>query len=183
LSRDEVLPEPGAPCVCVRRGVRDRFEIEFSCVRAAYQNRKRIFETERWADLDVKLVCVFLFDLVVDGPRISDGLVVQYCRVRRAGVFGVKIESAADERIVRKIPAEFETTLDGDAARFEHLRDDLCEQRGFSEVFRADDDAVCVSRIAARSLPQGKTAFEQQDYRNGHENDSPRRHAPAFSLP
>ncbi len=88
----------------------------------------------------LNFVGVILFDLFVNGARIGDRRMMQDRGVRRAGVFGIEIERAADERFVRKVSAEFETPLDRNSARFEHLRDDLGEQCGFREVFRADDD-------------------------------------------
>jgi hypothetical protein len=71
--------------------------------------------------------------------------VLEYGSEGRAGVFGIEIERAGDERFVRQVSAELETPCNLDAARLEHLRDDLSEQRRFGEVFRADRNTTAAA--------------------------------------
>src|ERR1044072_4417941 len=127
-TRHEILTETRAPRTRVRRGVGNGFQVEVSRVGSSYQNRKRVFKTERRADLNVKLVGVFLFDLGVDGTRIGYGLMVQDRGECCSCVFGIDVESSADERVVGQITAEFETTLNRNATSLEHLRYDFGEQ-------------------------------------------------------
>jgi len=66
--------------------------------------------------------------LIVDSFRIGDWLMMKNCRERRARVFGIEIDLAADERAVREVPAEIKAPFDFDILRLQHLRDDFSEQ-------------------------------------------------------
>ena len=68
------------------------------------------------------------------------------CRERRAGVFRIKIDLAADERAVRQVPAEIETAIDIDILSFQHLRHYFGQQDRFREVFRTNCDVTAIVR-------------------------------------
>ena len=68
---------------------------------------------------------------------------------RRAGVFGIDINLAGDERIVREIAAEFVMARDHDMLRLQFLRKQLSENHALRKIFRADDDrCACLCRRA-----------------------------------
>src|SRR5450432_129757 len=97
-------------------------------VRAAHENRKRVIETQRRADCELELRCIFALDLIVNRVRIGYWRVMKNCGECGAGVFGIDIDLIGEQSLVRQATAQLEASFNLHAARFEQLRDDLAEQ-------------------------------------------------------
>ena len=76
-----------------------------------------------------------------------------------AGVFGVEVDLPGQDRGAHDIGrAELHLALDRNAARFQHLRDHVAEQRALGVILRGDDDRPGLqgpSRAARRCQRQG----------------------------
>src|SRR5258708_16139627 len=94
----KIVPESGVPLTRITCRFRNRFQIKPVRVFAANQNSKRVVETKRRAHFHFELLRIFTFDLIIDSLWVRDRLMMKNIRERRAGIFGIEIDLARDER-------------------------------------------------------------------------------------
>ena len=117
------------------------FKPEPPRIRAAHENGKVVAEARTAAlTSTVKLFGILALDLLVDSARVRDGLVFQDGRVRRARVFGIKINLARDERLDgMRLPPSSNWRSTVNPRRLQHLREDFRENDALRKILRADD--------------------------------------------
>src|SRR5439155_20499745 len=103
-----------------------------------------VIEAESRADGQVELLFVFGFHTIINSLFVRGWTCFQDRSQRGSGVFGIDIDAAGQNALMRNVgPAQIKTPLDGKMSFvFDLLRDDFAENDLLSEILAADDNAV-----------------------------------------
>src|SRR5713226_3335115 len=102
----KVVPESGLPLPRIPRRLGYRFQTKSARVFAADQDSKGVVEAKRRVYFHLELLRIFTFHLIIDSLWIRDRLMMKNRRERRAGIFGIEIDLARDQRAMTQIPAQ-----------------------------------------------------------------------------
>src|SRR5690606_22404831 len=139
-ARHKVLSESGLPIARDRHSIGDGFEVVLARYIAPDKDRKIVRKSKRRTQCEVELLLILSLCFIVDHSRVGLRRFVQYRCVRGSGVFGIDVDLARQQAFVRQIAAKLELAHDLYSLFLQHLREDLSEDDGFGEVFRADND-------------------------------------------
>jgi len=139
---EEFVADTSAPARGDRNDVGNCLEMELLGVRAANDHRKRVFESERLGNIEVKLLGVASFDALINGARVGvvGGQFVEDSGQRGTGVFDVEVEITREECFLaeeRAAEIRFSVYVNAGAS-FDVLREEFGEDDLLGEKFGAD---------------------------------------------
>ena len=168
----ELVAEAGAPLRRIGGGLGDGLQAEAARVFAADLDGEGVIESESLADLEIETPGVFGLDLVVNLFGIAGRLRFQNRGQCGAGVFGIDIDAAAENRLLADVGSrQIEAALNRQMGFvFDLLGDDFAEDELLGEILGADDDAVGARRTARcqeEQRGQSSSKFSDRD-EHGH---------------